>query len=97
MEQLLDEERTPAVEDVMKKKTVPVAFMSRKLTDPQRNWTPRELETYAIIMALQKWESWIGLQPVLILTDHKSLESWTKEVLDTPSGPIGRRARWQSI
>jgi hypothetical protein len=56
-----------------------------------------ELETYAIILALQKWESWIGLQPVLVLTDHQSLESWTKEVLDTPSGPVGRRARWHQI
>ena len=74
-----------------------MAFMSRKLTGGQRNWTPRELETYAIIVALQKWESWIGLQPVLILTDHKSLESWAKEVLDTPSGPVGRRARWHQI
>ena len=44
---------------------------------------PRELETYAIILVLLKWESWIGLQPVLILTDHKSLEAWTREVLDT--------------
>ena len=68
--------------------------MSRKLTEAQRNtWTPRELETYAIILALQKWESWVGLQPVLVLTDHKSIEAWAKEVLDTPSGPVGRRAR----
>ena len=97
LEQLLDEDRAPTVEDVMNKKTVPVAFLSRKLTGGQRNWTPRELETYAIILALQKWESWIGLQPVLILTDHKSLEAWTREVLDTPSGPVGRRARWHQF
>ena len=71
--------------------------MSWKLSDPQRNWTTRELEPYAIILALKKWESWIGLQPVLILTDHKSLESWTKEVLDTPSVPVGRRARWHQF
>ena len=61
----------------------------------QKNWVTREQETYAIIIALKKWESWIGLQPVLVLTDHKALESWAKEVLDTPSGPLGRRARWQ--
>ena len=58
---------------------------------------PRELETYIIILALQKWESWIGLQPVLVLTDHQSLEAWTREVLDPPSGPVGRRARWHQI
>lgn len=97
LEQLLDEERAPTVEDVQHRRTVPVAFMSRKLTGSQRNWTPREQETYAIIVALQKWESWVGLQPVMVLTDHKSLESWAKEVLDTPSGPLGRRSRWHQI
>ena len=33
------------------RKTVPVAFMSRKLTQGQRNWVAREQETYAIILA----------------------------------------------
>ena len=97
LEQLKEGDARPNAQDVMDKKTVPVAFMSRKLTGSQRNWTPRELETYAIILALQKWESWIGLQPVLVLTDHQSLEAWAKEVLDTPSGPVGRRARWHQI
>ena len=68
--------------------------MCRKLAEGQRKWTPRELETYAIILALQKWESWISLQPVLVLTDDQSLESWAREVLDTRNGPLGRRARW---
>ena len=97
LEQLLDEDRVPTIEDVRNRKTVPVAFMSRKLAKNQRNWVPREQETYAIIMALKKWETWIGMQPVLVLTDHKALESWAKEVLDTPSGPVGRRARWHQI
>ena len=97
LEQLKEGDEKPTAQDVMDKKTVPVAFMSRKLTEGQRKWTPRELETYAIILALLKWESWIGLQPVLVLTDHQSLESWSREVLDTPSGPVGRRARWHTI
>ena len=37
------------------------------------------------------------MQPVLILTDHKALESWAREVLDTPSGPVGRRSRWHEF
>ena len=97
LEQLLDEERHPTIEDVRAQKTVPVAFLSRKLTGSQRNWVPREQETYAIILALDKWKSWIGLNKVLILTDHKALESWTTEMLDTMSGPIGRRGRWHQI
>lgn len=97
LEQMPDTDRMPTIEDVRGGKTVPVAFLSRKLTGSQRNWVPREQETYAIILALQKWDTWIGLQPILILTDHKALESWAKEVLDTPSGPVGRRSRWHQI
>ena len=87
----------PMAADVRAKKTVPVAFMSRKLTESARRWVAREQETYAIVLDLQKWESWIGLQPVLILTDHQALEHWAKEVLDVPSGPVGRRARWHQF
>ena len=97
LEQLKEGDQVPTPQDAIDKKTVPVAFMSRKLAEGQRKWTPRELETYAIILALQKWESWIVLQPVLVLTDYQSFESWAKEILDTPSGPVGRRARWHQI
>ena len=68
---------------------VPVGFFSRKLDRSQLNWTPREKETYAVVQALTKWEGWIGLQPVLVTTDHKSLEDWVREKMDTPSGPAG--------
>ena len=73
---------------------VPVAFCSRKLAGAQRNWAPREQETYAIVMALRKWAGYIGYKPVVILTDHRALEHWVTEHVDTPSGPAGRRARW---
>ena len=62
LEQLKDDEdktRIPTVEDVRAGKTMAVAFMSRKLTKGQRKWVTRELETYAIILALTKWESLI--------------------------------------
>ena len=76
----------------------PLAFWSRKLTKGQRNgWSPREKETYAIVEALKKWSGWIGLQPVVVKTDHRALESWWKEVVDTPSGPAGRRGRWHEL
>ena len=75
-------------------KRVPVGFFSRKLAKAQLNWTPREKETYAVVSALRKWAGWIGLQPILILRDHKSLEDGVLENMDTPSGPAGRRVRW---
>ena len=85
----------PTVQDAFSGKTTPVAFMSRKLsTSQERTWDIRDKETYAVVAALEKWSSWIGLQPVLILTDHKSLESWYHEISQDPMGPSGRRARW---
>ena len=72
----------------------PVALFSRKLGGSQRNWVVREKETYAIVAALRKWAGIIGFQPVEVLTDHQSLQYWTTEHVDTPSGPRGRRARW---
>ena len=76
---------------------VPVCFFSRKLTPSQVNWTPREKETYSIVASLIKWAGWLGHMPVTVVTDHKSLEHWVNEYVDTPSGPTGRRARWHEV
>ena len=62
----------------------PLAFWSRKLTTRQRNWSPREQEAYAILCALRRYEGWILGHRVEVLTDHKSLESWRTEHVDTP-------------
>ena len=57
--------------------TRPVGFYSRKLTPGQRKgWSPREKETYALVEALKKWAGCIGVQPVIVLTDHQALQSW---------------------
>ena len=72
---------------------IPMAFWSRILVEGQcRTGTAREKETYAIVCALRKWSGHIGLQPVVVCTDHQSLQSWHKEHVDTPSGPAARRA-----
>ena len=67
-------------------------------SNPGRGPTPhldREgKETYPIVCALRKWSGHIGLQPVVVCTDHQSLQSWHKEHVDTPSGPAARRTRW---
>ena len=76
---------------------VPVCFFSRKLTQSQTNWSARDKEAYAIVASLVKWASWIGTQPLSVVTDHKSLESWVVEYVETPSGPTGRRARWHEV
>ena len=58
------------------------------------NWDIRDQETDAIVSALETWAGWIGIQPVMVLTDHQALESWVTEVLGCISGMSGRRARW---
>ena len=51
-----------------------MVFWSRILAEGQRRtWTAREKETYAIVCALRKWSGHIGLQPVVVCTDHQSL------------------------
>ena len=76
---------------------VPVCFFSRKLTPSKVNLSPREKEAYAIVASIIKWSGWVGTNPVTVVTDHKFLESWVKEYVETPSGPTGRRARWHEL
>jgi hypothetical protein len=85
------------LEQTKKEHWVPICFFSRKLTISQVNWSPREKEAYGIVASLVKWASWIGTTAVSVITDHKSLESWVREYVDTPSGPTGRRARWHEV
>ena len=75
----------------------PLAFWTRKLSPRQMQWSPREQETYAIICTLKKCQSWIGTDRVEILTDHRSLEYWWTEHVNTVSGPAGQRARWHEF
>ena len=75
----------------------PLAFWSRKLAPRQMQWSPREQETYAIICALQKYQSWVGTDRVEVLTDHRSLEYWATEHIDTVASPAGQRARWHEF
>ena len=81
----------------------PVAFFSRKLSGKpgmgQRGWSVREQETYAIVLALLKFCSWIASSEIEIICwrDHKSLEAWFKEDVGRVSGPLGRRGRWHAF
>ena len=53
--------------------------MSRKLAKGQAaNCYTWDKEIYAIVSALLKWASYIGYQQVVVVTDHKTLESWYK-------------------
>ena len=75
----------------------PLVFCSRKLTTRQQNWSPREQEASAILCALRRYEGWIMGHRVEVLTDHKSLEIWRTEPVDTSGGSAGRRGLWHEF
>ena len=81
----------------------PVAFFSRKLQGSpgkgQMGWSIREKETYAIVLVLLKFRSWLSCSSVhiLVLTDHQSLKDWYNEDLNNMIGSVGRRGRWHEF
>ena len=55
LEQVPRVQGMPMLADVAANTTVPLAFMSRKMTPPQqKTWTTREKEAYAVVSALEK-------------------------------------------
>ena len=65
----------------------PVAFFSRKLQGingkGQLAWSVRDKETYAIVLVLMKFRSWLASSwiRIIVLTDHQSLQHWYTEDL----------------
>ena len=47
--------------------------------------------------ALKKYQSWVGKNRVEILQDHRSLQDWWTENVNTVSRTVGRRARWHEV
>ena len=75
----------------------PLAFWSGKLFPRRKQWSPHEQETYAIICALKNYQSWVGTNRVEVLMEHRSLEYWSTEHVNTVSGPARRRAGWHEF
>ena len=75
----------------------PVCFFSRKLEGTpgkgQVGWSIHEKETYAIVLILQKYRSWLAstLVEIKVLSDHESLQQWYTEDLNKMVGAVGRR------
>jgi hypothetical protein len=67
----------------------PAGFMSKKFTTAQQHYAVHELETLAILEALQKWEDKLVGYKIHVITDHKALEFFkTQSVLSH------RQRRW---
>jgi hypothetical protein len=70
----------------------PVAFDSMTFKGVELNYLVHEKEMLAIIRALDKWQSDLIGIPVLIYTDHKTLENF-----DTQKDLSRRQARWMEF
>ena len=67
----------------------PVAFASRSLSAPEKNYSITELETLAVVWAIQHYHAYLYGHEVTVVTDHSAI----KAILETPS-PSGKHARW---
>ena len=69
----------------------PVAFFSRKMTQPERNYDVGDRELLAIKTALEEWRYLLEgvAHPIMIFTDHKNVE-----YLRTAKHLRPRQARW---
>ena len=67
----------------------PVAFASRALSSPEKNYCISELETLAVVWAIQHFHAYLYGHNVTVLTDHVTV----KAILETPT-LSGKHARW---
>ena len=67
----------------------PIAFASRALSGPEKNYGITDLETLAVVWAISHYHHYLYGNRVTVLTDHTAV----KAVLETPS-PSGKHARW---
>lgn len=67
----------------------PVEFMSRTLSDTQRRWPVHEREAWAIVAALEKFDSYLRGRTFSVVTDCSSLQWMSK-------AKVGKISRWAS-
>lgn len=60
----------------MDNKIHPCAFLSRRLSQAERNYSVGDRELLAVKVALEEWRHWLegAAQPFLVWTDHRNLE-----------------------
>ena len=66
-----------------------MAYASRTLLPAERNYSISELETLAVVWAIQYFHAYLYDHQVTVITDHSTV----KDILQTPS-PNGKHAQW---
>jgi len=61
----------------------PIAFLSQALSTRNAALSTYEKECLAIILAVEKWRSYLQARPFTIKTDHKSLLHLSDQRIDT--------------
>ncbi|KAJ9509460.1 hypothetical protein QJQ45_001918 [Haematococcus lacustris] len=70
----------------------PLAYLSKKLSSAERNYTTGEQELLALITACKEWRCYLEGVPFALFTDHKPLTALpTQKVLSR------RQARWMEF
>jgi RNase H-like domain found in reverse transcriptase len=69
----------------------PVAYYSRKMTEPELNYDIHDKELLAVVEAFREWRVYLegAKYPVQVYTDHKNLLYWT-----TTKQLNRRQVRW---
>jgi hypothetical protein len=70
----------------------PVAFDSMQLKGPEKNYPVHEKEMLVIIRALKKWRSDLLGIPIIVYTDHRTLQNF-----DMQRDLSRRQLRWQEF
>lgn len=87
--ELFTDASTEAWGGVIEQDGKPIAFMSGKFDDAQRNWATTDRELYACLMAHEKFRHYLQ-GPTTWYTDHKALESLRTTLANSP-----RRVHWR--
>jgi transposase InsO family protein len=67
----------------------PIAFLSKKFNDAEKNYSTTEREILAIVHSLREWRCYLHGSEVVVHSDHRPLE-----YLRNHKNPGGRRVRW---
>ena len=70
----------------------PIAFLSHKMNEHERNYPVHEQELLAIIIALKEWRHYLHGRPFRVITDHQSIR-----YLSTQPHLSPRQVRWSEF